>query len=537
MFVQLTPCSAFRRTSICAAVMLTLHGFQFARAQCTQWAAAPAVTGANATVFAMTMWDPDGAGPLAARLVIAGEFSAIDGVPANNIAVQNGTSWSPMGDGVDGAVYSLAVLPNGTLVVGGGFFSAGGAPVNFVALWDGQAWSGLAGGMNNVVNAVAVLQSGNIVAGGFFTTAGGTTVARIAEWNGAGWLPLGSGADNAVYALLPVASGDLYVGGLFNTAGGRLVRRIARWDGTTWWPVGGGMNREVLSLGLMPNGDIVAGGQFTFPGGHVARWDGVAWSAMGLGVNGPIWAYAIFEDELVIGGLFTLADGVPTGRVARWHNNAWTGLTTGTDAGVMALLTLPAGDLMVGGFFTLAGDVPSSCLARWWTPPPPVLTQHPASVATCPAGSATFDVTASGSATPTYQWQAELDMGVWSDLIDGDLFHGGILIAKVAGATTRLMGVTTLTQFPLDRSLLALRCVATDVCGSVTSDVANLRVCAGCTGDVTCDCAVESSDLGVLLSNWQLSVTPGAGGDLNGDGTVGEADLGILLGNWQRACP
>ena len=50
----------------------------------------------------------------------------------------------------------------------------------------------------------------------------------------------------------------------------------------------------------------------------------------------------------------------------------------------------------------------------------------------------------------------------------------------------------------------------------------------GIPGDIDGNGAVDSADLGVLLSTW------GAGGaaDLNGDGSVDSADLGILLANW-----
>jgi len=47
-------------------------------------------------------------------------------------------------------------------------------------------------------------------------------------------------------------------------------------------------------------------------------------------------------------------------------------------------------------------------------------------------------------------------------------------------------------------------------------------------GDVDGDGVVDSTDLGVLLSNWGGS----GAGDLNGDGIVNSADLGILLSAW-----
>ncbi|MFO0839188.1 MAG: dockerin type I domain-containing protein [Phycisphaerae bacterium] len=59
----------------------------------------------------------------------------------------------------------------------------------------------------------------------------------------------------------------------------------------------------------------------------------------------------------------------------------------------------------------------------------------------------------------------------------------------------------------------------------------------GIAGDANGDNVVNESDLGIILSNWQLSVTPHTNGDVNGDGVVNESDLGILLSNWQLSCP
>ncbi|MDZ4753182.1 MAG: hypothetical protein SGJ11_01630 [Phycisphaerae bacterium] len=51
--------------------------------------------------------------------------------------------------------------------------------------------------------------------------------------------------------------------------------------------------------------------------------------------------------------------------------------------------------------------------------------------------------------------------------------------------------------------------------------------CAGAAGDFNGDCAVNATDLAILLGAWG-----GAGGDLNDDGITNAADLGILLGAW-----
>jgi uncharacterized protein (DUF2141 family) len=46
--------------------------------------------------------------------------------------------------------------------------------------------------------------------------------------------------------------------------------------------------------------------------------------------------------------------------------------------------------------------------------------------------------------------------------------------------------------------------------------------------DVNGDGAINSTDLGILLSGWGVA----GAADFNGDGVVNSADLGVLLSNW-----
>jgi len=121
------------------------------------------------------------------------------------------------------------------LYVGGTFTTAGGAGANRIASWDGSSWSPLGTGLNNHVYAI-VFDSRNIAyVGGVFTTAGGATANRIATWNGTAWSTLGVGMDAGVWELRFGADEMLYAGGAFTTAGGvSLADRIARWNGAVW---------------------------------------------------------------------------------------------------------------------------------------------------------------------------------------------------------------------------------------------------------------------------------------------------------------
>lgn len=373
-----------------------------APAQCaTQWLPGDPLPGVNGPIYATTLWDPDGAGPVPPRLVVAGSFTVAGSVAAGSIAAYDPASgsWSTFGTGMNNVVRALATLPNGDLVAGGDFTTAGGAAAGRIARWNGSSWSSLGTGMDNTVVALAALPSGDLVAAGTFTTAGGTAANRVARWNGAAWLPLGAGVGPVVNALAVLQNGDVVAAGNLFGPGGPLVSAVARWNGSTWSWMGTGMGSNngfilpsVQALTTLPNGDLVAGGRFaTADGGYVngiARWNGAGWSGFGsgmafaggiggLGQPGVLAVKALANGDLIAGGVFTHAGGVQASGIARWNGSAWSPLGAGigitlTD-GVLALAVQPNGDLVAGGTFTSAGGAPALYLASWngttWSPP------------------------------------------------------------------------------------------------------------------------------------------------------------------------
>jgi hypothetical protein len=127
-------------------------------------------------------------------------------------------------------VFALAVSGS-NVYAGGEFIQAGGMDAFNIAMWDGTTWSplgtGLANGTDTRVFALAVSGS-NLYAGGQFTQAGGSSANRIAMWDGSAWSALGSGADNEIYGLAASGS-DLFVGGYFGQAGGKSSMHFAIW--------------------------------------------------------------------------------------------------------------------------------------------------------------------------------------------------------------------------------------------------------------------------------------------------------------------
>lgn len=232
----------------------------------TQWSTLE--SGTNGSPLAMAVHDEDESGPLSPALFVGGVINAAGGIEVDGIARFNGTSWSAVGESLDGSVEALIVYDRDglggnppVLAAGGAFVKSGlDTSVRKVAVWDGQDWTSLGGGTaggtkNSTVFALAAWdpdgsgpQPTKLYAGGEFITAGGVTVNRIAQWNGSFWASLGSGMNAPVRALAvfdPDGSGPipsaLYAGGDFTTAGGVSASLMARWNGVSWSPLGAGL--------------------------------------------------------------------------------------------------------------------------------------------------------------------------------------------------------------------------------------------------------------------------------------------------------
>jgi hypothetical protein len=367
-----------------ALAVIMAGGAAYAPAQPCDWLPGEGV-GTDDVVHATTTWDPDGPGPEPELLIVGGQFTIAGDVLANNISAWDGSAWQTLGSGMgmeDATVWALTVY-NGELIAGGGFTTAGGVPCNNVARWDGSTWQPLGLGTEYGVRALTVY-NGELIAGGGFTIAGGVPCDRIARWNGSAWQPLGSGMWGCEpccphVSALTVYSGELIAGGGFTTAGGVPCNCIARWDGSTWQALGSGMSGSfspnlgptVSSLAVC-NGELIAGGNFTSAGGvpcnNIARWDGSGWEPLGSGMWGfPFacaYALTVYNGELIAGGDFTSAGGVSCNYIARWDGGTWQSLGQGMNGNVYALAVYN-GELIVGGDFTTAGDHVSYYWARW----------------------------------------------------------------------------------------------------------------------------------------------------------------------------
>src|SRR6266851_5331043 len=143
-------------------------------------------------------------------------------------------SFAPL-PGVDQSVFAIAIQPDGRIVIGGDFTAVNGTPrkgiarLNSNGLLDSGFDPGL--GPNDQVSAVA-LQGDKIIIGGYFTAVAGTNQGYIARLNTNGTLDTtfnaGAGADGPVVALAVQPDGKILLGGAFGTINLAPRTNIAR---------------------------------------------------------------------------------------------------------------------------------------------------------------------------------------------------------------------------------------------------------------------------------------------------------------------
>jgi hypothetical protein len=282
----------------------------------------------------------------------------------------------------------------------------------------------------------------------------------------------------------------------------------------------------------MPNGDLIAGGRFTTAGGvpanYIARWDGVAWSPLGSGCEGfqnPfVHALTVLPNgDLVVGGNFTSAGGVVVNRIARWNGAVWAPLGTGMNQSVSALAVLPNGDLVAGGAFTTAGGVSVNRVARWdgevWSP--------------------------LGSGTGQNGFVFDLEVLPNGDLVAGGTFTaaGGVnanYVARWNGAAWSPLGagiegmhngyVNTLAILSTGELAMGGTFMVAD--GQPSAYFARYRFeCPlPCDPDFNCDGNADQDDVGCIIN--VVAGNPGCecqDPDFNRDGNVDQDDVAALI--------
>jgi hypothetical protein len=278
-------------------------------------------------------------------------------------------------------VYSTALDQDGNLYAGGNFSSINGVEANRIAMWNGREWLPLGLGLGEIPAPViphvqAIATSGtNVFAGGTFITAGGQEAWHLAKWDGFEWSGFGRVVDNV--SALFADGDDLYVAAGFNFGNGPTGSTLYRWDGNSWHRVGADdeFKGGILSMVKM-NGDLfVAGSSIRVNNvdvGNSARGDGVSWSSLGAGTDNRVNALAVSGTNLYVGGWFDRAGGTAAENymyhITRWDGSKWNRLRTQSEIGLgthVYSLAVHGTDLYVGGTFATVSGVTVNAITKW----------------------------------------------------------------------------------------------------------------------------------------------------------------------------
>lgn len=153
-----------------------------------------------------------------------------------------------------------------SMIVAGRFTLIGGVPAQNIASWSGAGWEALGSGLSGMIYAVASFQN-RLIVGGFFSIPG-YAERNLAEWDGASWKPFLGGADSLVEGLVPM--GDrLLISGAFDHIGAASYPHGALYNGSTLRPFAG---QSEGSCGFITDGiadgrnAVVVGGFATLSG-------------------------------------------------------------------------------------------------------------------------------------------------------------------------------------------------------------------------------------------------------------------------------
>lgn len=300
--------------------------------------------------------------PAANVLYAGGRFTYAGNTFAPFIAKWNGTAWSALGSGMNGPVYAMC-MHNGELYAGGKFTSAGGVSCKNIAKWNGTTWSALDSGTEDGVYALISYQ-GNLHVGGVFTYCGTTSTGCLAKWDGTSWWRVGGtgfvpdavGYDNGISSF-KIYKNKLYIGGKYKN-NGSFVNSLYKWDGFVMTPIS---TYNILSLEIYNNLLLIMGSWIEFydgngstvtclrganriftstlfenklvfagsdedltgcntgsslnAGSYVSTYDGTNFNALGV-INNMVWASAVYNNKLYIGGDFTNVSGSQTDNIA-----------------------------------------------------------------------------------------------------------------------------------------------------------------------------------------------------------------------------
>jgi uncharacterized delta-60 repeat protein len=294
--------------------------------------------GADGNVLAVAV-QPDG------RVLVGGEFTTMNNTNRLRLARLNGDGKLDLSfdlgiNGVNAAVRAIVIQPDGRVLIGGEFSQVSGVARSFVARLEtnGVLDTNFAANVNGNIHAMALQPDGKILIGGAFSLVSGASRLSLARLNANGTLDtsfeVGTGFNGPVHAVAVLADGRVLAGGSFSNYNAVNIKNLVRLGATglldNSFKSGTGPDGSVFSIAPAAAGRVVIGGEFLHynavpragfarltPNGGLDRGFDI-----GTGANAPVRAVVAQENTaIIIGGDFTVVNGLPRNRVARIHGD------------------------------------------------------------------------------------------------------------------------------------------------------------------------------------------------------------------------
>lgn len=202
----------------------------------------------------------------------------------------------------------------------------------------------------------------------------------MAAWDGESWIPIGgiwAGGGPTPYQTL-IFNNKLFVLGKIGYISQdnsfenlEYAYNIAYWDGSVWGQPELGVNDRILDAVISPDGtSLIMGGVFTgangVPVNKVVSWDMENWEPLGNGLPGTVFCLEYYNGYLFAGG----SNLTPLGEhMAVFDGEQWYPIQGGSPDYFVLDMEVHDGDLYVSGTFDQVAGVNAVGLAKYHLEP------------------------------------------------------------------------------------------------------------------------------------------------------------------------
>ncbi len=140
--------------------------------------------------------------------------------------------------------------------------------------------------------------------------------------------------------------------------------------------IGANPNFDAVLAMSTYNDNLIVAGVFDIANGQtasdIAMWNGNSWAPLGAGIKGAyppnsVNSLAVYHNELYIGGVFDTVGGIAAKNIAKWNGTSWSAVAAGVGGNYSSVISMATynGLLYVAGYFDTAGGIPVHNIAMW----------------------------------------------------------------------------------------------------------------------------------------------------------------------------